>query len=757
LWFPVAVPAQFEGDPIDRVEIDGLVSYRPEEVLSRLKTQAAKPYQPLDAQEDLRALARIMRNAAYDLEPTPDGQLVVRFRVVEFPRLGVLQVIGNVKLTTERIETLLALKPGESVLDADTLESARRALDREYQALGRPATRVTINLIDAAETEAGKRPGADLQIVIDEGEQILCKDMIVRGNKVFSTTRLKSILQTNGSWLFLKNYYSEDLFEEDLQRLRDFYAAQGYFDATIARGAFEVSRAKGRPVVSPVVEIAEGERYVLGEVDVRGARLFSRAEILAPFRSLHDKPFDGPRFAEALEKATSLYADHGLLTTQFRPDYTYDAPAHRLNVMLQIVEHERIYVGRIQVVRPNYDDLDDDAGWFRKWYGRVAPPVADEVIAREILLKPGEIYDRALERDSARRLARLGVFDLEKLSVHGSPTRDPGVHDVVVEAADNITGAHYFGIGFGDADGAYLEASFVERNFGGRADVLSIGGRLGTRTSSASIRFLNRHLGDTLDSLDSRIFFELQTRPGYRAHIGGGHFEWSHPLAESWTRRLRARFEGVKLEERDGIDAHEDLDRVYPVATLRLRFEQDARWPPGGPTREGYVQSVGVEAGYAGAPLLNLDAARDQYIPLTDRLTWRLFASAGVIPYHRDVLPIHERHFLGGNNDLRGFAYRGAGYFDEDEDDVPIGGAIKTLLKNELIFPIYKPISGVLFADVGSLAASPTSWEMPRASTGAGLLFDMRQMQVGLYLAAPVATRDDDQTRFFHFSLQSQF
>src|SRR5207249_1797905 len=130
---------------------------------------------------------------------------------------------------------------------------------------------------------------------------------------------------------------------DDLNALRKFYADRGYFDARVQRGTFEVSRSGAMASVSPVVQIDEGERYVYGNVEVRGARLFSQADVIAPFASLTGQEYDAESFAAALVKLQSLYDNHGLLTTRIEPLYTYDAEQRRINVLLNITEHNRIY------------------------------------------------------------------------------------------------------------------------------------------------------------------------------------------------------------------------------------------------------------------------------------------------------------------------------------------------------------------------------------------------------------------------------
>jgi outer membrane protein insertion porin family len=625
-------------------------------------------------------------------------------------------------------------------------------LDREYDALGAPQTRVRLSLIDLSAAEA------DLQVLINEGKPLVCRDFIIHGNRAFSTTRLKSHLKTTGSLWLIKNYYDDATLDEDVGLLRDFYAAHGYFDARVRRGAFLYDGQGAQASVSPVIEIDEGTRYAFGHVVARGARLYSQAEIVAPFESLRGKPFDGEAFSEALKKVQALYFDHGLLNTEIKPDQEYDAARHELNLVLSIAESDRVYVGKILLKRPKYKD-DGKRSSLQVWHDRNAPPVKDEAVLSEVLLAPGDIYNRRLEQDSLRRLEKLNVFKQDTLKATDRPTENPNVHDMVIEAQDAETGDLTVGVGYGDAYGLYGFVSATENNVGGRADVFSTGLMIGTMTSSIEATYLKRHFAGARDSLSSRAFVERQYYVGYHATTAGLHEEWSHPFHDDWTRYLRARLEYVQLGSNHDVDeTAEDLNRGYGVATLRLKFEQDTRRPIGDqPTREGYLQDFSVEAGYAGAAMANFQASRDQYTPLTNHLTWRFYGMAGVMPFDADRVPIQERYFMGGANDLRGFKYRGAGYYDAKNGDVPIGGATKVLAKNELLYPLFDPVTGVLFVDAGDMGSNPGSWQSPRLSTGMGVRFDMKKVQVGLDAVLPVVKETQDEARYFHFSIQTKF
>lgn len=740
---------------VTEVSIEGLISFEPKQLLPYLKTKPERTYNPIDVRDDVEELSKRLRTVQVQTEPVGASGIKVRFTVTEFPRFRSLQVIGNEKLKTKRVEGLAGLKEGD-IIDETFQTGLRRSIENEYKTLGLPQAKVALNLIDVQGSDK-PYPVADLQIVLDEGSQVQARDVIIQGNSALSTMKVKSRMETKGSFGFIKNYYADNVFEDDLEKVRQLYYNEGYFDAKVERGSFQVEQHGEKSIVSPVVQITEGSRYKFGEVRVRGARLYSSVEVMAPFRPLVGQPYEAYKFQQALDQLQALYVNHGLLTTEIKPVYAYQTDPPRLDMTIEIKENDRIYVGDIKIVHPPSRDPGEAESAFRRWYDNFAPPVRNEAVSREILLKPGEIYNKQLERDSIKRLSRLGIFNPEKIEAYNEPTDVEGVHNMVVRVEEAVTGAISGGIGYGDASGAFLFAQFAERNIGGRADAFVFNAQLGQRDSSVTATYLDRHYKDSDDSVTYTVFGEQLLRPGYSADQAGIHIERAHPMEDDWRRYIRARFEAVHLDERAGIDAREDIEDTYGVATLRLRFEQDTRAPWGEQPKSGYVQDYSFEGGFAGAPLARFETSRNQYFPVGDKATYRLGAFGGLVPYSSDILPIHERYFMGGATDLRGFKFRGAGYRDPDDDDLPTGGAAKILVKNEYLYPLFDPISGVVFSDIGALGETPASWQAPRVSVGAGLRFNMKNVQVAVDLAAPIVKQSGDETQFIHFSMQSQF
>ncbi|HZI94938.1 MAG TPA: BamA/TamA family outer membrane protein, partial [Patescibacteria group bacterium] len=87
--------------------------------------------------------------------------------------------------------------------------------------------------------------------------------------------------------------------------------------------------------------------------------------------------------------------------------------------------------------------------------------------------------------------------------------------------------------------------------------------------------------------------------------------------------------------------------------------------------------------------------------------------------------PISERFFAGGDTTLRGFSYNRVGP-EDPKSHKPIGGRALFLFNQELRFPIFKALKGVVFYDGGNVfgehgAHHFTNW---RHVLGLGFRFD---------------------------------
>jgi outer membrane protein insertion porin family len=80
-------------------------------------------------------------------------------------------------------------------------------------------------------------------------------------------------------------------------------------------------------------------------------------------------------------------------------------------------------------------------------------------------------------------------------------------------------------------------------------------------------------------------------------------------------------------------------------------------------------------------------------------------------------VPIYDRLYLGGSNNLRGFRFRDIS--PKDTNNQPIGGQSMWRATGEITFPIIEKARGAIFSDVGAVNAGPwtfgvTNIDIPR-------------------------------------------
>jgi outer membrane protein insertion porin family len=85
-------------------------------------------------------------------------------------------------------------------------------------------------------------------------------------------------------------------------------------------------------------------------------------------------------------------------------------------------------------------------------------------------------------------------------------------------------------------------------------------------------------------------------------------------------------------------------------------------------------------------------------------------------------VPIFEREFLGGANNLRGFDFRDVG--PKDENGEPIGGNTSAYITLEYSVPVFGKVRGAVFADAGFVNAD--SWDFSSSDYNANVGFGVR-------------------------------
>jgi len=796
LLMPFPAASQ-EGEIIQAIEIEGLRQVKPERVLYVLPVRVGQPYRLREPGEIVHAIYNLglfNENVQVYREAAPGGIKLI-IVVQENPSIQDIQFVGNTQLSAKALEEALPIKRG-ALVEPDTNVQVRTAVEKAYRNKGFSGASAMVNAIDRSDTETV------IQVVVNEGQRLKIKDLILRGNESVSAAALKLQLENKGSWLFIANFYDSDAFQLDLDMVRLYYLARGYLDVDVRAGEF-IHDSEQR-WVSPVIEIREGPRYRVGEIRPAGFTVWNREQILEPFAPLAGQHYDVEKFREALEALKNKYGDEGYINTEISFDYDANPQTQLVNFDLRIDEHERVYVREIQV-RKNEYPLENPT-LLERVHGRISPPVTDEVIRREVMLKPGEAYRRFQEVATVDRLQSLGIF--QDVKAEAALTDDETKRDAVLTVEEGNTGNIIAGIGLSEWAGAYVHGGYINRNLFGQARHLRTSFLLGTRDVQFRIGYFDRYFDLPGTRLDQ--WFQEDNPSGivpfrvelFRDALRLREYEEIHTGASAVVTRLSrrglltqdfgARLEYVQTDDngrsdsswgffggRDDDDDDDDPDEDfgdYPVMALSYYIEEDTTDDWWWPTR-GHILGGGAEVGFADGPLVKFNGRYALYRKLNEWLIYALNTRVGWMPFGADEVGISERLFLGGAGDMRGFAFRGAGPTDDKNDDLHIGGSLKAVAQNELRFPIYKQLKGFAFVDVGMLGEDPFEVDAPRVSTGLGIRFStarparyaprwrsgfteldlMRGFHVEVSLGAPIIKDGDDDEQFLHFVLGSAF
>src|SRR5262249_32949027 len=133
-----------------------------------------------------------------------------------------------------------------------------------YRRYGRAAAKETARTVDLPN---GRVDGV---FTIDDGEKPGGKTLNFVGNHVYSSGRLRDLMQTTEmnflSFFKTSHFYDPDRIASDLELIRRFYLKNGYADFRVVGSEAQFDPAQGGYIVTITVE--EGVQYTVAAVNV---------------------------------------------------------------------------------------------------------------------------------------------------------------------------------------------------------------------------------------------------------------------------------------------------------------------------------------------------------------------------------------------------------------------------------------------------------------------------------------------------------
>jgi outer membrane protein insertion porin family len=712
-------------------------------VLAHTRVKAGETLSSVAISRDVKLLLGTGQFSSVDatIEEVADGVKLVYAVQPKLRLAGKPDILGNDKFRKGKIVAWMGLEEGDLV-DDQVVGVAVRAVIKEYreESYGNATCSWEFSPVDE---EAGL---VSLAVTFDEGSVGYIKDVSIHGNTSVSAHDLrKAVLSPSPlnpfRWIWRKRYESYELDEIEAN-VTQVYMDRGFLDVDVS---VSVAGVEGGHEVAKV-DIEEGTQYYLGRISLEGISIFPEAELQRLVAIRSGQVASASAINATAQRLQTYYGDRGYLNSAARHVLTPDTEQATVDVVFTVSEGELVSIRNI-VIRGN-------------------TRTRDKVIRRELLVYPGETYNRTRVQRSERRVNNLGFFE----SVRVSPldTADPSQRDLVFEVAEKRTGQFMMGAGFSSVDKLIGFVELSQGNFDisnwpsftGAGQKLRVRAQFGSRRKDYELSitepwFMNRRL-----SLGFDVYRRDRNYTDYDVQRTGASVTIGKALPGPNRIRLRYNIEESVITDITDtntyyvLDSYDfdaetgapyqfesEQDRIKSMLTATLIH--DTRNNPFIPTRGN---KVSLFYSLSGGPLgfdtdiYDLGFKTTSYLPLwfghvlNFRTQLEFVESFG----DTDDVPLSDKLFLGGGRSLRGFNYRDVGpkvirpsgvaadgstaYYDRS-----FGGQSLFMANVEYTVPIVQGIRMGAFYDTGNVWADPYKVNLGdlASSAGVGLRLDM--------------------------------
>lgn len=421
---------------------------------------------------------------------------IIRFLVTERRVVRSIKYEGNKSITvSEILDRFKERRVGLSVeqqYEQGRVQRATNVLKEFLSERGRQFASVT--------PEIRQIPPSSVEVTfkIQEGAKVKVGKIDIQGNKVYAdraVIRAMKNLRPIGiphsvvlESLFAKTFDSTKL-EEDKERIRQFYASNGYFLARVtdhkvtmrdkAGAAMPFTRAKAGKVADVTMNMDEGVLYRLNNINFVGVKLFRTPETLMRPLFGMDKGdvFSTEKLQKGFKNLTKLYGEFGYIDAVPEPDFN-PLPEGKIDLTLNVDEGKQFFVRRID------------------FQGNTT--TRDKVIRRELLVDEGDMYNTRLWDLSILRLNQLGYFEALKENESTNVTRDTknNTVDLTVKVKERGKNSISLNGGVSGIAGSFIGFGYSTNNFLGLGETLSLSAELGDRMKNVTFGFTEPYLFD---------------------------------------------------------------------------------------------------------------------------------------------------------------------------------------------------------------------------------------------------------------------
>ena len=366
-----------------------------------------------------------------------DGAIKLEISVEELPTLLNFKVNGvkNSKAETYIEET--ELSEGKR-LSESFLTNTKNYIRDELKKDG--FLNSEVKLITVPDSIGSNK--VNLNINIDKGERIKIRNINFSGNDIYSDAKLRSKLKKTKRKFPLRFWKKSKLIDtdyiEDKENIVAFYKEKGYRDALIR---FDTVISNDEKTVDINLNVEEGNKYYFGDINYIGNSSYAKFQLDQILGIQKGDTYNGVLLKERIQDdnpdandISNLYQNNGYLFSSINA-VEVSAENDTIDFEIRINEGKLASFNKISVVGNTKTN--------------------DNVIYRELRIKPGELYSKDKVVRTIREVGQLGFFDAEQISPDFKNV-DPNLGTVDIELGLVESGASQLELQGGYGGGGFM-------------------------------------------------------------------------------------------------------------------------------------------------------------------------------------------------------------------------------------------------------------------------------------------------------------
>jgi len=713
LWAQQAAQTNGPQYVIERIEFQGNHRVQRDTLLARIFSRPGDPYTVEGVRRDFQALWNTqffedIRLEVEDSPDRPDGKILVYY-VSERPIIRRIDYKGIKSITeSDILDAFKDKKVGlsvESQFDPTKVIRAQVVIKSLLAAHGRQFATVKPTYERIAATAAIK-----LTFNVDEGPKVKVGDIIIKGNKAFSTAKIIRSMHNDRPYSIplgftfipvLGKTFDEDKLEEDLEvGIRGLYQDNGYFKAnpTVSDtktvdenrggipGPWPLVGSKHGKVTNITITIDENEQYRMGKLAFRSSDpdqgLVFKTDFLArAFPMKEGDIFSATKVRKSLDDYRKLYGEYGYIDFTPTPLSETDDAKKIVNMTMEFDQQKQFFIRRIE------------------FSGNTT--TRDKVIRRELLVDEGQVFNNRYWELSLLRLNQLGYFDtIKPENAELNRNVKNGTVDINLKLKEKGKQSISFSGGVSGISGSFIGASYQTNNFLGLGETLTLSAQIGQIQKNVMFGFTEPYLFDRPISTGFTIFsnkLDYNTAKQYGQLFGqqvaidpalqqnyntdskgftafasypvrklsrvgfarfGLTYGYSTTNITTFSQSAQLLFEQIQFRSFSGPSALQGIDSSKITASLSYSSINSPQNPTAG---RSFSYGVSLEGGPLQGNVNSLsNRVEFEYFHPTHhrRNTIGLrIQAANIAGYGGKDVPPFSRFYLGGENDVRGFNF----------------------------------------------------------------------------------------------------